>query len=156
MHIRYIFGKEDEYNSTKCCYKCGRSMSDIYDTCTGYPLRGIKWCKECCGTKNNIEKYVIKKKEDTNLKCCCLCKKELKLNEQITGIDLQNLSLGTYNLKCCIDCNCKNIIKIRNRDLNAAKNIWLIAYCRIHNLERPFHLRRPKKEEIILPNELID
>ena len=49
-------------------------------------------------------------------------------------------------LKCCPVCSEReHTRKLRNRDANAAQNIWLIADHIYRDLDRPAHLTRVKK-----------
>lgn len=50
-------------------------------------------------------------------------------------------------LKSCPTCGQKdNSVKLRNRDLNAAKNIWECADALEANRDRPLHLQRSKRQ----------
>lgn len=49
-------------------------------------------------------------------------------------------------LKHCLECSKReNVYKTRNRDFNAAKNIWEITKNELENSERPTYLQRPKR-----------
>ena len=166
FHIPFYILYVDEFNTTKCCYNCGNEMENVYDSTKGTICRGLKCCNNCeydtysfceINETNNDEKFF-----------CCLCNNILK-NKSFEIIRDKCNSHNNYsnynnnsnvvnhncvNLKLCTNCSIKKTFRLRNRDLNAAINIWKVANCILRKLERPDYLKRPVKTQKILNNFL--
>lgn len=68
--------------------------------------------------------------------CCYKCEHRLvDVHRQDGSVD--------RGLKRCLECSRReNTVKTRNRDLNAALNLWKVADCIMQGLERPEYLKR--------------
>jgi hypothetical protein len=76
--------------------------------------------------------------EYMSTQCCHKCEKVMTEVLKADG----SVDRG---LKCCPECSRReNIIKLRNRDLNAAQNMWKIMECELAGMPRPKYLERKK------------
>ena len=72
--------------------------------------------------------------EAMTTQCCHKCEKVM---DEVLKTD----GLVDRGLKCCPECSRReNIVKLRNRDLNAAQNMWRIMECELAGQERPEYL----------------
>ena len=85
LNVHYEYFEVDEHLSTRCCYKCGSRMHDVYDE-AGKEVRELKRCSVCSERENTL--------------------------------------------------------KLRNRDANAAQNMWVITDHILRGLDRPDYLKR--------------
>lgn len=70
--------------------------------------------------------------------CCHKC-------EQVMTEVLKADGSVDRGLKCCPECHRReNILKLRNRDLNAAQNMWMIMVCELAGMPHPKCLERKK------------
>lgn len=71
-------------------------------------------------------------------RCCHKCGTRMNDVYDAAGVEVRGL-------KCCPECSRReSTIKTRNRDANAAKNMWMITDNLIRGLERPSYLKRVK------------
>ena len=84
---------------------------------------------------------------------CCECQDENGVNEKFRRVK----SPKPYQAKRKILCNgllrCRTCKRLWNRDLNAAINIWNIAYNALHGHDRPFYLQRQHNQMGAADNE---
>jgi hypothetical protein len=86
--------------------------------------------------------------EYNTTQCCFKCHNKMNNHYDAEGKIFRGL-------KDCINCKeGKNPFKSRNRDLNAAKNIWLVCFNIINGLVRPDYLKPPEKKAVKVKHKL--
>ena len=86
--------------------------------------------------------------EHRTTKCCCAC------GEETTPGMVNRMDWNTWEkrressrrLRSCTSCEMQG--KLRDRDIQASRNILWIAICEYYGLERPEYLQKRKKENI--------
>ena len=157
FNLPFLFMDIDEYNTSKCCHKCGHKLKDVYDSNNGYSLRGLKQCVHCkteeCDEKKEIKCSAEKEYPYRFKKYCSLCSKKLSVDEidkywqySTLSEDKTKSGIRLCDLKLCTNCICKTTIKLCNRDGNSAQNMRLCATNKLKGLDRPEFLRRPSKQ----------
>ena len=132
--------KVGEGRTTMCCHRCGSVMLNVLDD-EGRALRGLKLCRACHHTPCDDEPahwvHLIKEPE---LHADCTPHGKLDGVRDDKGRELRRLKLCTHTW------DAMHASKLRNRDLNAAMNIWKVLYALVHGLPRPEYLRMQRRE----------
>mmetsp|Transcript_1563 Transcript_1563/g.9625 ORF Transcript_1563/g.9625 Transcript_1563/m.9625 type:complete len:238 (-) Transcript_1563:1313-2026(-) len=121
----------DERMTSKTRHKCGGRMNDVKDV-DGRVVRGIKLCG-CCGDVPRA--HVLW--PDTNSTCSYYRRPTRGLRSD--GQTLQGLRWCTHTR------DEMHIGKLRNRDVNVAKNLWKVLFALSNDQPRPHHLCRSRK-----------
>jgi len=123
-----------EGRTTMTCHKCGTVVRDVIDPTTKRPVHGLKLCPGCrsehCGHWVKVERVP----EDQELDA-----KE-KLMDGKTG--------QVRGLRLCVAGHRDegHAHRLLNRDVNAARNIWLVLNALAQGLPRPTHLVIHRKQ----------
>ena len=106
--------------------------------------RGLN--KHSASTGRNV--LAMAPNEHRTTKCCCACGEEttpgmVNRMDWNTG---EKRRESSRRLRSCTSCEMQG--KLRDRDIQASRNILWIAICEYYGLERPEYLQKRKKEKI--------
>jgi hypothetical protein len=61
---------------------------------------------------------------------------------------------GSRRLRCCTSTKCSNSIRIRDRDVQASRNILWCTIAKFYGLDRPEYLKRPIRAQLAVPQDI--
>ena len=128
-----------------CCYRCGSVMRNVLDD-NGYAIRGIKECRGCRHLPSDDSAHwvrlvpvpAIMELPMALAPACDACPAYAELDDIKDG---KGQALRWLKL-CTHTWDAMHASKLRNRDLNAAMNIWQVLHALVHSQPRPEHLRK--------------
>ncbi len=119
-----------EQRTTMCCHKCGKVLQNVTVPETGYQLRGLKLCHNCGADPEKTDHWCKLERVPESV--------EVARGERVLGDD----GVVVRGLRLCVVLkhDIEHAHRLLNRDVNAARNIWLILNAMLHGQQRPEHL----------------
>jgi hypothetical protein len=137
-----VFTYLPEQRTTMCCCRCGKVLRNVIDPATGFALRGLKMCHNCGACSNGTTQHwcrLDRVADDTVLRDDEMIKDGK--GEVVRGLRL-----------CVVkEHDNEHAHRLLNRDVNAARNIWLILDAVLFGRPRPAHLVIQRKAKKITP-----
>lgn len=123
----------DEARTTMCCHGCGAVLEDVRDG-QGAVLRGLKACRTA--SCREAKRHTLGASEEA----CGGCGAANTSLRDENGEAVSGLTI------CCHRRTCGGAeiegVRLRNRDKNAARNIWAALDAQMRGEQRPEYLRR--------------
>ena len=126
----------DEARTTMCCHGCGEVLEDVRGS-SGAVLRGLKACRTASCRETTRHTLGGASEE-----ACGVCGAAYRPLRDENGEAVEGLTI------CCHGtCGGAEIegVRLRNRDKNAARNIWAALDAMMRGEPRPEHLRRARR-----------
>jgi hypothetical protein len=128
----------DEARTTMCCHGCQGLLRDVRGD-DGRPLRGLKACYSatCAGAGCSKRHTLL---ADTSVACGACGATATALKDE-DGEVVRGLAV------CCHtrECGGAQAFRLRNRDGNAARNMWEVLTAVLEARPRPQYLRRSRR-----------
>ena len=127
-----------------CCHGCQGLLRDVRGD-DGRPLRGLKACHSAaCAGQGCPKRHTLVAADAVACGACGATASALRDQDGEVEAGVRGLTDGGV---CCHTSECGGVqaFRLRNRDGNAARNMWEVLTAVLEGRERPQYLRRARR-----------